>query len=346
MNYFLFLKSKQGDFFSLKEINDLGVVPFFDFVADNKDPNDILKKQSGFIGKITKLWPKEARLYIDHYDLNPKARLPCGMHPYSSYQNLINQGYNIGLVTGIDRDLAHDQALFNLLLIQKNIPVAIRLQLNDIKAPRLVIEEISELIDELKRFTSIIDIVIDCRIIDNDVDSLKDKVQKFINVYEKLKVDSLVIISSSSIPMSINDLFKTGTSGYIKRNEFVLWKKVQCIDSEYSSITYGDYGTVSPDFQEIVSNGPIPIVPKITYTFEDSFYISRGKITTQHVRGYKQFKDIANEVILLKGFRNKFSFGDEYIENIADNSHDKSGNATTWITATMNQHLNYVNQLI
>jgi len=346
MKYFLFLKSKLGDFNSIKNMNEKGIVPFFDFVANNNDPFDINKKQLSFIDKLVKFWSKDKRFYIDHFDLSPNAVLPCGTHPYSSYKTLIQQEFNLGLVTGIDRDVTHDDALFDILSEKKDIPVAIRLQFDDVIAPRIVLNELKELISELRVHTSIIDIVIDCRVLDKDVDFIKNKIHKFINAYESLKIDSLVIITSSSIPMVINDYFKTGTFGYIDRDELKLWNKVKDLDTEHTSITYGDYGTVSPDFQEIITDGPIPIVPKVTYTFQDKFYISRGKKTTQHPRGFKQFKDIANEVMRLKGFRTGFSFGDNYIELIADKSNVKSGNATTWISATMNQHLNYVNALV
>ncbi|BDF95064.1 beta family protein [Pseudoalteromonas sp. KAN5] len=349
MKYFIFLKSKAGDFNSIKHLNNKNTVPFFDFIANSIISDEVQKKQNSFIDKICRFWDPKSRFYIDHYDLDSRARLPNGLHPYSTYENLILKGFNLGIVTGIDRDLEHDKAVEKILSSKKDIPVVIRLNLKDLVAPRLVIQEIEELIDDLKKFTSIIDLVLDCRVIES-VES-KDKalniLKKFILNYENLRNDSLVIIASSSIPMTINDILKTGNSIAIQRLEYELWEDIKLLDTEYSSLTYGDYGTVSPDFQELDSNGrPIPIVPKITYTLKNVFYISRGKLTTQHPRGFKQFKDIANEVMQINGFRVNASFGDKYIELIADHSNDKSGNATTWITATMNQHINYLNEII
>ena len=347
MNYFIFLKSKQGDFNAIKDIDDHGVVPFFDFIARSDDSQDIQKKQEKFINSIKKFWSPESRFYVDHYDLTDSSRMPTGGHPYLSYKTLIEDGFDIGLVAGIDRDIEYENALFTLLSTSEDIPVCVRLNLNDIHAPRIIMSEIKDLINDLKNFTSIIDIVVDCRVINMEVDLIAKIIKRFLLEYEKLKLDSLFVVTSSSIPMLINDILKTGNQCYLTRNETNLWKKVKSIQTNYASITYGDYGTVSPNFQEIDSKGrPIPIVPKITYTFDNSYFITRGKLVSQHLRGFKQFKDLSNDVLLLNGFRKASSFGDKYIEMIADNTNSKSGNATTWITATMNQHINYINKLI
>lgn len=347
MNYFIFLKSKLGDFNAIKSINNDNVVPFFDFIAKSDDPQDIQKKQDKFISNIKKFWSSESRFYIDHYDLTDSSRMPTGDHPYLSYATFIADDFNIGLVAGLDRDIEYEDTLFKLLSLSKNIPVAIRLNLKDIHAPRIIMPEIKALINNLKKHTVNIDVVIDCRVINMEVEQITKIIKRFILEYEKLKLDSLLVITSSSIPMAINDILKTGQHCYLSRKEVNLWEGVKTIETDYASLTYGDYGTVSPDFQEIDSKGmPIPIVPKITYTFDNSYFITRGKLVSQHQRGFKQFKDLSNDVILLKGFRNTFSFGDQYIEMIADNNNVKSGNAMTWITATMNQHINYINSLI
>ncbi|TOO47462.1 beta family protein, partial [Vibrio parahaemolyticus] len=80
---------------------------------------------------------------------------------------------------------------------------------------------------------------------------------------------------------------------YIPRDERDLWEQVKTIKTDYSSLVYGDYGVVSPDFEELDTDGPIPIVPKITYTFLDKYYLTRGYKTNTHKDGHGQYKTLA-----------------------------------------------------
>lgn len=346
MNYYLFLKSKQGDFNSTKHINNNEVVPVFDFISGEKEKSKIEAKQEKFIKNIIKHYSKSSLFYIDHYDMELDLRYSSNIHPYSKYNQLIALGYNLGLVTGLDRDIEYQNEIINHLKIKSNIPVAIRLHHDDISAPNLVIGDIKKLYLELIKYTEKIDLIIDCRIINEDIDYYFKKIKRFVGYFEKESIDCLVIITCSSIPEKINDIVKTGEAQYIVREEGILWDKIKSIDTEYISFVYGDYGVVSPDFEELDTDGPIPIVPKITYTFDEKYYLSRGYKTNLHPDGFRQYKTLANEVMAIKHHRTNFSFGEQYIFIIADKKNTKVGNPTTWITATMVQHINYITTII
>ncbi|HHX8634382.1 TPA: hypothetical protein ACVO4T_004618, partial [Vibrio diabolicus] len=64
MNYFLFLKSKQGDFNSTRHIEKLGVVPVFDFISGEKTVNKIESKQDKFIENIKKHHTEDFLFYV------------------------------------------------------------------------------------------------------------------------------------------------------------------------------------------------------------------------------------------------------------------------------------------
>lgn len=346
MNYFLFVKSKLGDFNSTKFLDGQGVVPVFDFVSGEKKLQKISAKQDKFIDNIIKNYTKDFLFYVDHYDLDLDVRYAGNIHPYSKYERLLAAGYNTGLVTGIDRDIAHNNEVMSLLSKYPNTPVLIRLLIEDILAPNLVLPQLKNLIVDLKEHTSRVDLVIDCRVFSESTSYYHAKIERFIQRFEKEAIDCIVVVTGSSIPEKINDIVKTGTSIYLDRKEAKLWRLVNAIPSHYICFAYGDYGVVSPDFEELDSNIAIPIVPKITYTFDESYYITRGFKTNTHPNGFGQYKDLAKDVTLLNNYRTQFSLGEKYIENIADKNIDGTGNPTTWITATMNQHIRYVNTII
>lgn len=349
MKYFIFLKTKRGDFNTIKTLNskEMSIVPVFDLTAKvngNTSP-DILKKQDDFFSNITKHWNSNKLFFIDHNDINLTLRLPDGSHPYSYYHKILSAGFNLGLITGIDRDAPYQSEVIDLLKKFKGTRVLIRLHIEDISALRITLSEILDLYSELTKYTNFVDFIVDNRIIKkDDVLNFSKKIEKFITAIEENKIDSLLIVTSSSFPASIKDYVGTGSIELIPILELKLWQLVSNLETNYVSLTYGDYGVVSPDFMEISTKDGkgIPIVPKITYTLEKDYIISRGKITSQHPRGYKQYKDMALYFTSIKGFRNDFSFGEKYIHRISNMTTKESGNPTTWITACMSQHVNFI----
>lgn len=346
MNYFLFLKSKLGDFNSTRYMDKNGVVPVFDFISGEKKEDKVESKQDKFIENIKKHHKKDFLFYIDHYDMNPDIRYRSGVHPYSKYHGLLSLGYNLGIVTGLDRDNDYENEVMSYVKSYDNLPVAIRLSYDDIIAPKIIIPTLKKLYIDITEYTSRVDIIIDCRVFNEDIDRYFQKIKRFIEEFEKLSIDCLVVITGSSIPEKINDVVKTGNHTYIDRGEKRLWDKIKVIHTDYTSFVYGDYGVVSPDFEELDTDGPIPIVPKITYTFLDKYYLIRGFKTNLHKDGHGQYKTLAKDVTRLNNYRLSSSFGEKYIEMIADQSNDKKGNPTTWITSTMVQHIDYVKKLI
>lgn len=353
MNYFIFLKTKMGDFNTIKTLNpDIeNIVPVFDLTAKtqgNTSP-DILKKQDKFCNEIISHWKKDKLFYIDHYDINLNLRHDSGLHPYGFYAKLLQQGFNLGLVTGIDRDADYNEEVMRLANQFKDVKILIRLHIEDIAAIRITFNEIVELYHRLRKHSDRVDFIIDNRIVTlNDLSIYDSRIKKFIDLLEDEKIDSLVVVTSSSFPASIKDYVATGAIEILPLIELKLWQMLKGHDTNYTSLTYGDYGVVSPDFMEIETEDGkgIPIVPKITYTFDTNYVVGRGKKTSTHPRGYKQYKDLASYFINLPNFRNNFSYGETYMVRISDMENAQSGNPTTWITACMSQHVNFMYNLI
>jgi hypothetical protein len=353
MKYFLFLKTKQGDFNTIKNLNtnNMNIVPVFDLTAKEhkNSSSDILKKQIAFCKNIKKFWAPKKPFYIDHNDIALTLRHDDGSHPYGFYQSLLSSGFNLGVVTGIDRDDAYQVEIVNTLSKFDNVRVLIRLHINDIYAIRITINEIKSLYSSLIKKTHFVDFVIDNRIVTaGNITNHIEKIKRFILEIEKMKIDALIVIASSSFPPSIKEYVDTGSIESIPIFELELWEKIYITETNYVSLTYGDYGVVSPDFIEIETNGkgPIPIVPKVIYTTHGEYIVNRGKKTSQHSRGFKQYKDIAEYFVNLPVFRTDFSFGERYMSAISDMSNDRTGNPTTWITACMSQHVNFIYEII
>ena len=351
MKYCVFLKTKAGDFNSVRHMEPQNTTPFFDLVSSSSGAKGLIleSKIKTFKDNIVKAWSAEDLFFIDHYDISLNARLPNGDHPYEKYDSLLESGYNVGLVTGIDRDDDYNKAVLKLVTSHPGTPLAVRVGLDEIGVPNLVFNEIEDLIDEFGGLTGDLYLILDCRVLleDMDLPALAAAISLFSDIAIKSNIFHRIVVTSSSVPENLNKYVKTGSSKDMPRYEGELWGELKKT-SIIQFLSYGDYATVSPDFLEIETTGPIPIFPKVIYTFSDRLWFQRGESTWQHKDGFSQYKELAKNVVDFKDYRSKaFSFGDGYIFDISqyiknNKGKYKTGNATTWITASISQHVSFI----
>ncbi|TOP36038.1 hypothetical protein CGH17_25490, partial [Vibrio parahaemolyticus] len=70
----------------------------------------------------------------------------------------------------------------------------------------MILPNIKSLYIDLAEYTSKIDLIIDCRVFDEDIDIYFKKINRFVEEFEKLSIDCLIIVTGSSIPEKINDV--------------------------------------------------------------------------------------------------------------------------------------------
>ena len=125
----------------------------------------------------------------------------------------------------------------------------------------------------------------------------------------------------------------------------ILIDGVNNIMRKKANMVLGDYGVISPDYSDIKipSNAMLNVMaPKIIYTYNRKHFIIRGGAIKTHERGFKQYNDFA-EIIVLKPFYRGpgYSYGDNFIEQ-KSRSIGKKVMPGTIIKPTVNAHITYM----
>ncbi|WP_288752619.1 beta family protein [uncultured Phascolarctobacterium sp.] len=142
--------------------------------------------------------------------------------------------------------------------------------------------------------------------------------------------NNLVILSGSFyIPIDMS----SNSNCTIARNDWIFWLQLQSTLELTSN--FGDY-TVSPVlFQDIPFRG----APKIKYTLENNWYISKGTTPrTYDQRNAVQFRSLAEQILQSSDWTNLNCYGDQQLNDCA-NGNIEIGSPTKWVTVSTNRHI-------
>ncbi|MGB7402376.1 MAG: hypothetical protein WA916_07335 [Arcobacter sp.] len=343
MKYVPFLKLKTNE---IRAINDLdeninnNILPFFDVTYRENMTEDLLEENIIAMKKHLANLLGTKHMYIDDYDHIDAD--------YSNYYIVLDnlRDLNIIPVISLNREKQRlDDVKYFIDESVENDRLAIRLFLEDIEAFRLIKDDFLEHYEYFSDKVKTIDIIIDLRvIIDERIDYLKNRVNKFLNEFNKEFSVNKIIITGSSLKNNI----ATNSEEVITRHEYLLWDSLQ--KDAYDNLVFGDYTIVSPDYVAptmAVNLMPNVMTPKVFYTYKDKFFAKRGSAFKTHKDGYGQYFTIAQRIILKRYFRGKdFSEGDKYIYErgiVPRPVKIKSGGSpSSWIRATINSHVTYM----
>lgn len=177
--------------------------------------------------------------------------------------------------------------------------------------------------------------------------TLKDLVTNAIkSLDQKVNEWHCVIVASSSFPENLGDFKPTNNPNLITRYEWKTWKSI-ITDTELKDIKYGDFGTKFHHNEEVTFGGTI----SVKYSIESDYVIYRGKLTTEHVLGHKQYISHAINLVKSKYYLGKdFSWGDKRIMEMSmqDIASDKCkpGSPTVWVQISQNHHIELINSLL
>ncbi|MHB9131679.1 MAG: beta family protein [Armatimonadota bacterium] len=128
---------------------------------------------------------------------------------------------------------------------------------------------------------------------------------------------------------------KTDSYGLVNRYDWELWKTARQLPG-LGGLLYGDYATVVCEFRD----SPFRSSPKAKYTIDEQWFCIKGHKTRARNEG--QSIQHAAAIVGKSFYRGKhYSYGDDKIHQIA-NKKCTSGNATTWVTNDVNQHITFV----
>ena len=123
----------------------------------------------------------------------------------------------------------------------------------------------------------------------------------------------------------------------IARNELLVWARAQKNVDADTSIVFGDYGIIHPDFSDQVNNPNINA--KLRYTSRGRINYYRGHGLRMPKSDYAQYFGLAEKVRSSPAYEGpESSFGDWYIDAVADHA-TSNGSPATWIIADLNHHV-------
>ncbi len=350
IDYVPFLKLKSNEIMALKELdNDLlsEITPFFDYAKrpDITEENFIstadkmarsLKKNAGNLGAF----------YLDNYDIDSDFEV-LGSCNYAYLLSLF-VGLPVIPVVSIDRSEQHIMAVYEAKesgIISTDV-VAFRVTPEDFQEYDLISEDIVDELDGVFNLFSNIDLVLDSRVcLTHNVDDMSGKIcsfiQKFIHDYNVRKI----IITGSTIPASISGIIGVESDTEIIRVEVEIFQRVISEIGKEFSLTFGDYGTVSPNYSDIdipATSMRRVTAPKIIYSYDNHHYIIRGGALHTHPLAERQYEGMCSTVLSKSYYRGEdYSFGDRYLD---EKSRGEGNNATpsTMVKPLVNSHITYM----
>ncbi|MBJ6752696.1 beta family protein [Geomonas anaerohicana] len=347
--YIPFLKLKKNEIMSMcgLDVDTIKhVIPFFDVPRVRDMTEGDFKKRIELAEKDMKRhWAEKKRFYLDTFDVDQDLR-PDGVCPCEYAMIALGQ-YNPIPVVGLDRDSDHLDFVRRHLAQARKKDVAVRLLPDIFESYELVADELSETLGDILAGVDNIDLVLDCRIVNNyDVSAIAQSAAEFASTFCEDYACRNVIVTGSSIPPSISDIVQTNSSVLFDRKEPQLWRVFnQYFSDESAKSVFGDYAVVSPEYSD-VDLGPEMLStiasPKAIYTLEDQHFAVRGSRFRTHKDGYAQYYAIARQIARQAFFRGElFSSGDEYIQRRSENV-PTPGSPQSWIKNTLNAHVTYI----
>ncbi|MBN1042546.1 hypothetical protein DVW07_10795 [Clostridium botulinum] len=154
-----------------------------------------------------------------------------------------------------------------------------------------------------------------------------------------------IIICATSFPENLSKV-EAGEKILFKRFDYLIYKKIlsnfQMLNKFFK---YSDYGVTKFTDSDIdFSMMKYGILPKLKYTFEESYLLWKGKRKKLSKELEISYYDLAEELLNSKYYYGKsFSFGDldihERYEKAKKKGTKKCGNGTTWVAISANHHI-------
>lgn len=279
-------------------------------------------------------------VYLDFYGLLPDLKTSDGTNATISGFNLVKSlGRIVTPVYGFDRN----DALWPLLtsVVEKNDQgFCFRIDIDDLDdQAEDTWSKVLERSAEIGLKPNEIDLMLDMRDLRNiDLNEIRNVVLDFLAINPGVQQYRTIIFAGSSALKTVSEI-PIDDLGEVTRRELTLWSRLQRNVPEDTTLVFGDYGIVHPDFSD---QGPNEYMnAKIRYTARGRIIYFRGHGLRHPVKDYAQYHALAAKVRDSRSYHGRnFSYGDWYIDAVAD-FNSTPGHPGTWVLADMNHHLEY-----
>jgi hypothetical protein len=303
----------------------------------------VTRGESGFTTDLSaattslRLKAGDLPFYFDPLDFEIPSRQAA------AFEELSDSNCAFTPVVGLGRR-ALDTHVIGSLVAKHRRGLCLRLQRDDLEdASEETWVRLAQLASETQVSSTDLDLLFDFgQIAHFQISSLRNMVLDFLRAQPRFfKIRNIGILASSCLS-SVTNIDLDGKQA-IERRELELWASLIYELDGTRSVSFGDYGILSPQF---VLSGPNPNSnAKIRYT--------RGSRTT-YFRGhglynpnrFDQYHALAQRVVDSGLFLGApYSFGDDVIQRCADRA-SGPGNLGTWVRADTNHHLEFTAQQV
>lgn len=344
LDYVPVLKWRQGEYLALSRLMDgdkdwvtplLEVTPpEFDFET-NTVKKTLDQQLAPFAKRLHASWGSRYA-FLDTRFLSAKDRMADATHPLSFLLKSARAlGCRVVPVTNLERDLAHDNALGDVLL-QDDHGLAFRCSLDDLADTNFD----KRVRSRLKMFdveADALDLLVDLG--DANLEAFDDLADLLIASLEAAPIvreaRSLVILATA-FPKSMGEVAKGVQT--LSRNEWKLYKAlIDKLPADVRRPTFGDYAISSP---HLVTGDMRRLKPAATVrlTVENAWVIAKGGVARGN---HAQFKTLCGDLRTKVGLRKGLSPGADYIFDCADGK-ASTGTQTTWRWVGTNHHVTRV----
>lgn len=286
-------------------------------------------------------------IYLDFYGIKLGAKT-INEEPAitAGYKLVKSMGRSVTPTYGFHRDDFIWPDLANICKLFKE-GFCFRIDIDDIEDSYISEDTWSQIIErssQIQLNPSEIDLMIDLRDVRNEnLDDIHEKVIDFLAINSSHNRYRTIIIAGSSAMKTLSEKpeIPKDNIGSVDRNELLIWGNLLKDVPESTTLVFGDYGVIHPDFSDQSANGFKYTNAKIRYTRGNKIDYYRGHGLRHPLTDYEQYYELANKVITSKGYSGKeFSFGDNYISHVADRNILPKQTAP-WVLADMNHHIEY-----
>lgn len=322
-SYVPILKFKLGEQNALSQLKIQtkdSIIPLLELIptANNND---------GFEKKISSCWSNRHYYFDVHEDL------------YGSYFTLLEQCNPTYVIPVLTLDDDYD-TIQNALKYTEN-GCALRIYSTDYE--RLDASLTDLVVLGLNQNDT--DLIIDLKVITG---ALSDKIIVLNSLLRKIKNINLyrsVIISSSSFPENFNSIQQNNHQMFERLESRVHTESISLSQELNFKFVYSDYGIGSVDYIE-PSQFMNPAF-KIKYSTNEYYLCYKGLTNKNKGLSITNVSPLCLDLVNSTYFSGRtFSYGDEYIYNIAHNIAKSAGNNTTWVTICQNHHIELIVDII
>lgn len=337
-HYVPILKTKQGEFNGLKEMEDAlaqGMTPLFEILPEmfnvTKTRPNAKSIDKNIVGTFRKGWERDSPFFLDGKYLPPLLlkRLPA------IAQAISDEGGSVIPVTGPERNTKY-QAVARQIVQQMGGGICFRVPLAD----GLDIDALNNDLSLLCHYHGVgpheVHLVLDLGSIGHLVPFMAQALTMTANRIAWLADWKTYTIAATGYPNVLT--IPPGQNGLLKRREWLLWKQLVQEESATRIPDFGDYTINSPALLEF-DPLKMKLSAKIRYTTDEDWLAIKGR---QLKGNGGQFHRLARQLVERVEYCGPmFSAGDKYILECA-NHQQGPGNPMTWVRVGVNHHMTFV----